>query len=185
MIRQVTNNGCLRDNATRISQSLSILISHDPCCYLSSKKLVWFNFLLFCTLGLVSTLLKNNPAFPPISRICSAERICRIAKIIKSWKFFIFLYRSLKVTGFIRQIINNKYLRDNPTRFSQSLSTLVSLDLCCYLSSEKLVWFSFLLFCTLWTSPAFYLVIIQSFLNFLPIPRTRSAERIHGIGGNV
>ena len=33
-------------------------------------------------------------------------------------------------------------------------------------------------------NPAFYLVIIQSFLNFSPIPRIRSAERIRRIGGN-
>ena len=31
---------------------------------------------------------------------------------------------------------------------------------------------------------AFYLVIIQSFLNCPPIPRIRSAERVRGIGGN-
>ena len=33
-------------------------------------------------------------------------------------------------------------------------------------------------------NPAFYLAIIKSFLNFPPIPRISSAERIHGIGGN-
>ena len=34
-------------------------------------------------------------------------------------------------------------------------------------------------------NPAFYLVIIiQSFLNFSPTPRIRSAERIRRIGGN-
>ena len=33
-------------------------------------------------------------------------------------------------------------------------------------------------------NPAFYLVIIQSFFNFSPIPRIRSAKRIRGIGGN-
>ena len=33
-------------------------------------------------------------------------------------------------------------------------------------------------------NPAFYLVIIQSFLNFSPIPRIRSAERIRRIHGN-
>ena len=33
-------------------------------------------------------------------------------------------------------------------------------------------------------NPVFYLVIIQSFLNFLPIPRIRSAERIRRIDGN-
>ena len=34
-------------------------------------------------------------------------------------------------------------------------------------------------------NPVFYLVIIQSFLNFPLIPRIRSAERIRGIGGNI
>ena len=33
-------------------------------------------------------------------------------------------------------------------------------------------------------NPAFYLVIIQSFLNFPLIPRIRSAEQIRGIGGS-
>ena len=33
-------------------------------------------------------------------------------------------------------------------------------------------------------NPGFYLVIIQSFFNFPPIPRIRSAERIRGINGN-
>ena len=32
-------------------------------------------------------------------------------------------------------------------------------------------------------NPAFYLAIIQSFLNFPPIPRIRSAKRIRGISG--
>ena len=31
-------------NRKRISQSLSVLISDDPCCYLSSKKLYWLKF---------------------------------------------------------------------------------------------------------------------------------------------
>ena len=33
-------------------------------------------------------------------------------------------------------------------------------------------------------NPTYYLVIIQSFLNFPLIPRIRSAERIRGITGN-
>ena len=33
-------------------------------------------------------------------------------------------------------------------------------------------------------NPAFYLVIIQSFLNFSPTPGIRSAERIRRIDGN-
>ena len=51
LIRQITNNECLRNLATKISQFLSILVSRAPCCYPQSKKLVWFNFSLFCTLG--------------------------------------------------------------------------------------------------------------------------------------
>ena len=31
---------------------------------------------------------------------------------------------------------------------------------------------------------AFYLAIMKSFLNFPPIPRIRSGQRISGIGGN-
>ena len=33
-------------------------------------------------------------------------------------------------------------------------------------------------------NPAFYLVNLQRIVNFPLIPRIRSAERIHGIGGN-
>ena len=33
-------------------------------------------------------------------------------------------------------------------------------------------------------NPAFYLVIIQNFRKFKPIPRIRSAEQIRGIGRN-
>ena len=40
LIRQITNNECLRGNVTRISQFISIFVSRDPCFYLSSKKLV-------------------------------------------------------------------------------------------------------------------------------------------------
>ena len=72
-------------------------------------------------------------------------------EIFKSWRFFIFLYWSLKGTALIRQITNNECLRDNATIISQYLSILVSRDPC-YLSSKKLVWFNFLLFCTLGTS---------------------------------
>ena len=39
LIRQITNNECLRGIATRISQFPSIFVSRDPCCFLSSEKL--------------------------------------------------------------------------------------------------------------------------------------------------
>ena len=74
------------------------------------------------------------------------------AKIFKSWRSFIFLYWSLKGTVLVRQITNNECLRDIATRISQFLSILVSRDPYCYLSIKKLVWFNFLLFCTLGAS---------------------------------
>ena len=73
----------------------------------------------------------------------------------------------------------------------------VSRDPWCYLSSKKVASFNFLLFsgliqlsAVIWeqvsilpkSNPAFYLVKIQSFLNFWLISRLRSAERIRGIG---
>ena len=72
----------------------------------------------------------------------------------------------------------------------KSIAILVSRDPCFFLSSKKLVLFDFCCFVhwelvstLLKDNPAIYLVIIQSFLKFPPIPRIRSAERIHGIGG--
>ena len=66
------NNECLKSNATRISQSLSILVSHDPCCYLSSKKLVWFNFQLKFQgfkFSYKSVFFKNFRTLPMISKL--------------------------------------------------------------------------------------------------------------------
>ena len=37
---------CMNLNATRIRQSLSVLVSLEPCCYLLLKKLSWFSFWL-------------------------------------------------------------------------------------------------------------------------------------------
>ena len=45
-----------------------------------------------------------------------------LAEIFKSWRFFIFLYLSLKGTAFILQITNNQCLRGNVTRINQFLS---------------------------------------------------------------
>ena len=51
-------------NWTRISQSLSLLISHYPCCYLSSKKLYWLKFKLISQIAKpVSTLRNDKLAF--------------------------------------------------------------------------------------------------------------------------
>ena len=51
------------------------------------------------------------------------------------------------------------------------------LAFCCFVHWE-------LVLTLLKSNPAFYLVIIQSFLNFPPISRICSAGRIRGIGGN-
>ena len=85
LILQITNNECLRGNATRISQFLSIFASHDPYFYLSSKKLVWFNILLFCTLGTSfnsvkkysSPLSGNYKTFSQLSANFVADSKCR------------------------------------------------------------------------------------------------------------
>ena len=85
MIQQITNNECLRDLATRISQFLSIFVSRDPCCYLQVKS--WSDSTFqFCTLGTSfnpakresSLLSGKNTTFSelsPIPRIRSAARI--------------------------------------------------------------------------------------------------------------
>ena len=62
-----------------------------------------------------------------------------LAEIFKSWRFFIFLYWSLKGTASMCQITNNECLRGSTTRISQSLSILVSHNPCCYFSSKKQV----------------------------------------------
>ena len=51
-------------NWTRISQSLSVVIPHDPYCYFWSKKLYWLKFLLISqTAKSVSTLRNDKPVF--------------------------------------------------------------------------------------------------------------------------
>ena len=67
------------------------------------------------------------------------------AEIFKSWRPFAFLYKSLEGTALILQITNSECLRGNATRINQFLPIPVSRDPCCYFSSEKLVWSSFLL----------------------------------------
>ena len=112
------------------------------------------------------------------------------AEIFKSWRFFIFLYWSLKGTALIRQITNNECQRGIATRISQSLSILVSRDPDVIFQvkswSDTVFWW----FCRLElvstplkSNPTFCLLILQSFLNFSPIPRIRSAERIRAICG--
>ena len=86
---------------------------------------------------------------PSIPRIRSAERICGIGGNFLTWRFFSFLYWSLKGTALICQITNNECLRGNATKMSQFLSILVSRDPCCYLSSKKLAWINCLSFCRL------------------------------------
>ena len=107
------------------------------------------------------------------------------AEMFRSWRFFVFLYWSIKVTASIREITNNECLRCNTTRLSQFLSILVSRDPSCYLKAKS--WFdSAFCFFVHWelvltllkSNPTFYLVKIQSFLNFPPIPQIRSAGRI-------
>ena len=82
---------------------------------------------------------------PPIHGFVVQSESTKLVEIFKSWRFVIFLYWRLKCTALIRQVTNNKCLRGIATRISQSLSVLVSCDPCCYLSSEKLTWSSFLL----------------------------------------
>ena len=76
MIRQITNNECLKGNATRISQCISILVSRDPCCCLSSKKLVWLNFLLKFQVFKFSyaiAFFKNFQTLPMICKLSPVE----------------------------------------------------------------------------------------------------------------
>ena len=131
----MTINECLRGNATRISQFLSILVSREPCCYLSSKKLAWINFLLFCRLGTsFNTGKKNNLAFYVQSKSVEST------ESFKSWIFKSFLYWNLKATVLICQIINVGCWRSNATRICQSIPILVSCDPWYYLSRKRLAW---------------------------------------------
>ena len=109
------------------------------------------------------------------------------AEIFKSWRFFIFLYWSLKVTALIREITNNECLKGNATKiinFYQFLYHMTHVVIfqvknwsdstfCCFVHWEIVP-------TLLKNNLAFYLVIIQSFPNFPPIPRIRSVIRISG-----
>ena len=119
------------------------------------------------------------------------SEIAESAEIFKSCRFVIFLYQSLKVTALIRQITNKECLRGNATRISQYLSILYhvtsvvifqvkssSYSTLCFFVHRELV------STLLKNNPAFYLAIIQCFLNFLQIPRIHRTGRIRGIGRN-
>ena len=76
LIRQVTNNECMRGNETIISQYLSFLVSRDPCCCLSSKKLIWLNFLLkfqVFKFSYASAFFKNFWTLPMICKYSPVE----------------------------------------------------------------------------------------------------------------
>ena len=125
---------CMTPNATRIRQSLAVVVSLDTCCYLSSKKLNCFSFWLisqitksirsaFCTL-LIQSFLK----FPSIRRILGAnpwsqqkfldlEIVLEISKTL-----LIYVLNMLKLT-----------FRYNARRYRQALSVLVSRDPYSYL----------------------------------------------------
>ena len=109
----------------------------------------------------------------------------------KFWRFFVFLYWSLKVTALERQIINNECLRGNAARINQLVSILDHVTPVVIFQVKSWPYSTFYCFVhwdlvstLLKNNPAFYLAIMESFLNFPLIPRIRSAERIHRIGGN-
>ena len=107
-------------NWTRISQSLSVVISHDPYCYLWSKKQYWLKFYLISqTAKSFSTLRNDKPAF------LFSQLSVDLAEISKIWKVFI-----------VARCNKNKAISINS----------YNRDLCCYLSVKKLSWFYFLLF---------------------------------------
>ena len=80
---------CMTPKATRSRQFVTVLlVSLDPCCYLSCKKVNWFSFGLILNITKsVSTLRFGRSAFfcmliiqsflkyPQIQQICSAESI--------------------------------------------------------------------------------------------------------------
>ena len=75
LIFQITNKECLRSNITRISQSLSILVSCDPCCYLSSKKNGLIQLLKFqgFKFSYTSAFFKDFLTLPMISKLSPVE----------------------------------------------------------------------------------------------------------------
>ena len=79
---------------TRIVQSLSILISHDLCYYLSSKKLDWLKFWLISRIERSVSAMSNNK---PGSYLFSQPSV-NMAEISKIWKFFFFLSWNFKGT---------------------------------------------------------------------------------------
>ena len=128
-------------NRRRISQSLSVLISHDPCCYLSSKKsFSWFHRQQ----NQFSTLRNDKPAFHLLIMQSFLNFPSIWLKFLKfeSFSFFSWIFKG---TTEICQIISFQYLRHIATRTRQSLSIPASRDPYCYLWVKKPPWFNFLL----------------------------------------
>ena len=112
-------------------QALSVLVSHDSYCYLSIKKLFWFNFLIdFTDMKLVLTRKNSKPSFHmlmiqsftflQVPRICSAEQIRGISgnfHIVKFTFYFeiskalfiYFKYLIWNVSGAVKQEIAHLY----------------------------------------------------------------------------
>ena len=91
----------LRWNATRNSQSLWVLASHDPIFYFPNKIVSWFNLLLILQMQdrvqfweMVIQLfiwyvlvIRSFLNFPLIPRICSAEQIGGIGRYFSPQRF--------------------------------------------------------------------------------------------------
>ena len=75
MIRQITNNECLRGNATRISQYLSILVSRNPCFSFQVKS--WSHWT-FCRSFKFSSFLKQVLFFKNFGTL---PMICKLSPV--------------------------------------------------------------------------------------------------------
>ena len=139
----------MRSNATRIIQFFISLCIKWPLLFSSSNVLPYSVFDIIADAKFNSTLkiinstyyliiVQNFLNFPPILRIRSESKPRELPEILKSSRFFIFLYWNCKDTTLINQIIDTKCLRGNAATISQHLSILTSHDLCCYPSRKKL-----------------------------------------------
>ena len=120
MKRQITNNECLRGNATRIRQSISILVSHDACFFFQVKSWSDSTFCCFVHWELVSTLSKksssrlsgNNTKFSELS-VDSTDSLCREnprnrRKFLNLEAFSFFFIEVVKVLfWYVKYIITN------------------------------------------------------------------------------
>ena len=138
MISKITNNECLRGNATKITNFYHV----TTVVIFQVKSWSDWSYLIFCTLATSLDSVKTKPSclssnkyqvfstFLQFLVFVVQGESAESAKIFKSWRYFVFRFWSLKFAALIREITNNECLKGSITRISQFLSILVSRNPC-------------------------------------------------------